>query len=75
MTGIDDGESSLGWDIENEFDPDTTGWAEKVKTNIPHIEEDEMFLLRRLERELGGVGNALVAHIAASGRDNADDDD
>ena len=47
MTGVDDGESSLGWDIETDFDPHRTGWAEKVKTNIPHIEEDEMFLLNQ----------------------------
>jgi hypothetical protein len=74
LTGIADGESSLGWDIELEFDPQRTGWANKVKTTIPHIEEDEMALLRRLEREVGGVGDALGAHIAASGKGGVDDD-
>jgi len=74
LTGIADGESSLGWDIELEFDAERTGWANKVKTTIPHIEEDEMTLLRRLEREVGGVGDALGAHIAASGKGGVDDD-
>jgi hypothetical protein len=67
--GLDPGDVSMGWDIESEFDPERSGWAEKVHTSIPRIEEDEMVLLRRLEskidagtkskeRELGGDSGA-----------------
>ena len=52
MTGLEDGESSLGWDAEAEFDAEGSGWAQKVKGTIPHIEEDEIYLLRNLEKEL-----------------------
>lgn len=60
----------MGWDIENEFNAQTTGWADKVKNTVPSIEEDELFLLRRLEREVRGVGEKLGAHI-----DNSRGDD
>jgi hypothetical protein len=42
----------MGWDIEDEFDAETSGWAEKVHSTIPRIEEDEMVLLRRIEKKL-----------------------
>ena len=49
------GEEAMGWDIEDEFDAEASGWAEKVHSTIPRIEEDEMVLLRRLEKKLDGV--------------------
>lgn len=59
--GLSDGETHSGWDIELEFDPEGSGWAARVKTTIPNIEEDEMFLLRRLEKEVKTLGNELGA--------------
>lgn len=42
----------MGWDIEDEFNAETSGWAAKVHSTIPRIEEDEMVLLRRIEKKL-----------------------
>lgn len=42
----------MGWDVENEFDAEESGWAERVHCTIPRIEEDEMVLLRRLETKI-----------------------
>lgn len=50
--GLSDGEVSSGWDAEREFDPERSGWAEKVKSTIPNVEQDEMFLLRKLGRDI-----------------------
>lgn len=47
--GLDDGEVGSVWDIENEFDPEGSGWSERVQQKIPRIDEDEMFLLHRIE--------------------------
>lgn len=50
------------WDIENEIDAtnsEWTGWAEKVETTIPNIEQDEMYYLRRLDRELKDIGDRI----------------
>jgi hypothetical protein len=58
LIGLDPGEESLGWDVENEFDAEANGWAERVHTTIPRIEEDEMVLLRRLEKQLLRVEGA-----------------
>jgi hypothetical protein len=44
----------MGWDIEDDFDPDGSGWAKRVHSTIPRIEEDEMVLLRRLEDKIDG---------------------
>jgi hypothetical protein len=55
MSGLTDGEQGSGWDIEDEFDPDASGWAERLKTTIPHIDEDEMFMLHRIEWAIRGV--------------------
>ena len=52
LTGLADDEHSLGWDFEDDFDPERSGWADRVKSTIPHIEEDEIYLLRNLEKEL-----------------------
>jgi len=49
------GEDSLVWDVEEEFNPERSGWADKVRSAIPRIEEDEMVLLRRLERKFNKV--------------------
>jgi hypothetical protein len=51
LVGLSPGEET-GWDIESEFNPETNGWADRVHSNIPRIEEDEMIILRRLERRL-----------------------
>ena len=45
----------MGWDIESEFDPKASGWADRVHSMIPRIEEDEMVVLRRLEHKLNLV--------------------
>ena len=55
LMGLDPGDEAMGWDVENEFDAEGSGWAEKVHCNIPRIEEDEMVLLRRLETKIDGV--------------------
>jgi hypothetical protein len=52
LIGLDPGDESMRWDIENEFDAEESGWAERVHVSIPRIEEDEMVLLRRLEMKL-----------------------
>jgi hypothetical protein len=53
LSGLDIiGEEAMGWDIEDEFDAETSGWAAKVHSTIPRIEEDEMVLLRRIEKKL-----------------------
>jgi len=49
LRGLSDEDTSSGWDAEDEFDPVASGWAETLKTSIPHIDEDEMFMLRRIE--------------------------
>jgi len=49
MRGLSDGDTSSGWDAEDEFDPVGSGWAQTVQTSVPHIDEDEMFLLHRIE--------------------------
>jgi hypothetical protein len=58
MIGLDPGEESLGWDVEQEFDAKESGWAERVRDTVPRIEEDEMVLLRRLEKKLSHVEDA-----------------
>lgn len=52
---MNDDQEASGWDIEDEFDPEGSGWAERVKSRIPHIEEDEMFLLHRIEWAIRGL--------------------
>ena len=58
MIGIQDGENGSGWDIESEFDPERSGWGPKVKATIPHIEEDEMYILHRLQRDVRSFNEA-----------------
>jgi len=53
--GLEDGQIESGWDAERYFHPESDGWAEKVKSTIPNVEEDEMFLLRKLERDIQGL--------------------
>jgi len=50
-----------GWDIEDEFNPEASGWAQKVKATSPHIEEDEMFLLHRIEWAVRSVVDKVGA--------------
>lgn len=52
LVGLEPGEQSLGWDVEESFDPEGSGWSARVHENIPRIEEDEIVLLRRLEKKL-----------------------
>ena len=61
IAGLDPGDDSLGWDIEDEFDPKGSGWADRVHSSIPRIEEDEMALLRRLEKKLDRVQSGAGA--------------
>ena len=58
----------MGWDIEGEFNPQGSGWADRVHSNIPRIEEDEMVLLRRLEKKLDDMENK-----PRRGKDRQDD--
>ena len=51
LRGLDIGEEEMGWDVEEEFDAERSGWADRVRSMIPRIEEDEMVLLRRIEKE------------------------
>ena len=57
-----------GWDIEDEFDPVASGWAERVKATSPHIEEDEMFLLHRIEWAVRAVVEKVGAAKPWEGR-------
>jgi hypothetical protein len=72
LVGLSDGEISSGWDIEDEFDP-STGWEDRVKTTIPHIEEDQMHLLHRLEREIKSTKEAIWAKNSGLGTSAAFD--
>jgi hypothetical protein len=45
----------VSWDIDSEFDPHSTGWADRVHSTIPRIDEDEMVLLRRIDKKLNRV--------------------
>ncbi len=63
LVGLEPGDESMGWDIEHDFDPEGNGWAKRVHSTIPRIEEDEMVLLRRLE-------NKIVAKNGAEAQDN-----
>ena len=51
IVGVEYSGESAGWDIETEFDPKASGWADRVHAMIPRIEEDEMVVLRRLEHK------------------------
>ena len=55
LTGLADDETSLGWDYGNDFNADRSGWADKVKSTIPHIEEDEIYFLKKLDRNISSV--------------------
>jgi hypothetical protein len=59
MVGLQDGEEGMGWDVDDSFDAEGSGWAEKVRSTIPRIEEDEMVLLRRMERKLDHVESVI----------------
>ena len=53
LSGLQDGEvESVAWDIEHEFNTESSRWKAKVKQTIPHIEEDEMYLLHQLKQGL-----------------------
>jgi len=72
MSGLQDGEEGMGWDVDSSFDPHDSGWADRVHATIPHIEEDEMVILRRMEKKLDSVED--VSGVKGSKGDNADDD-
>lgn len=55
LTGLADDQTSLGWDYGNYFNADRSGWADKVKSTIPHIEEDEIYFLKKLDRNIRDV--------------------
>ena len=63
LTGLADDDSSLGWDMEDTFHPEQSEWAGRVKSTIPQIEEDEIFLLKQLRGEveaaLGTIGDRI----------------
>jgi hypothetical protein len=64
LVGLADDENSQGWDIEDEFSPERSGWADKVKTTIPHIEEDEMYLLQQLKKDMTEL-NVNVSQVSS----------
>lgn len=55
LTGLADDETSLGWDYSSDFNPERSGWAERVKSTIPRIEEDEIYFLKKLDKEVSGI--------------------
>jgi hypothetical protein len=57
----------VGWDIENEFDAERSGWAEEVKETIPRVEEDELFLLRKVDQELNSLKESVDGKGATKG--------
>jgi hypothetical protein len=59
LAGIADDDVSSGWDAERDFDPQESGWAARVKDTIPHIEEDEMFLLHRISSSVRAISQKL----------------
>ena len=59
----------MGWDIEDDFDPDGNGWAKRVHSTIPRIEEDEMVLLRRLEHKIDGKNGVETKNPRRGGDD------
>jgi len=61
LHGLSDGETFSAWDVEEEFDAQESGWAERVKNSIPHIDEDEMFLLHRIEWAVRSVVDKIGA--------------
>ena len=69
LIGLDPGEEAMGWDIENEFNAEESGWSERVHSSIPRIEEDELVLLRRLEKRFDVVESELGV-----GRDGTGDE-
>jgi hypothetical protein len=69
LTGLADDEHSLGWDNSGiQFSPDAEGWGEKVRGTIPRIEQDEIWFLKRLQREMAGRfdGEGSASGIAGS---------
>lgn len=60
-SGLSDGEveNSEGANFDNEFEGELLEWTERVKTAIPHAEEDEMTLLRRVEQKLNGLEDKI----------------
>ena len=63
LTGLADDEHSLGWDNNGiHFSPEEDGWGEKVRGSIPRIEQDEIWFLKRLQREM----HASVQDASAS---------
>jgi hypothetical protein len=68
LAGVSDDDVAEGWDAERDFDPEQSGWAERVKDTIPHIEEDEMFLLHRITSSVRAISQKLgvTAAIPAS---------
>jgi hypothetical protein len=78
LSGLQDGElEPVVWDIEHEFNTESSGWKAKVKKTIPRIEEDEMYLLRQLKQEIRrvGYGNGTVAARGEGNGDAFDYDD
>lgn len=65
-----DGEAFTAWDAEAEFDAEGSGWAERVKNSIPHIDEDEMFLLHRIEWAVRSVVDKVGAKQTWDRQDN-----
>jgi hypothetical protein len=61
MNEMANGEVSMGWEIESDFDPEGSGWATEVKATIPRIEEDERFLLHKLSRDMASLRDAIGA--------------
>ena len=58
LTGLSDEDISDEWDG---FNPEASGWAQECKQVIPRIEEDEHFLLRRLEKKMDKLADSIDA--------------
>jgi hypothetical protein len=55
LTGLADDERNLGWGTRGSYNPESSGWADKVRTTIPHIEEDEIYYLRKIEKDIRSI--------------------
>jgi hypothetical protein len=69
IIGLQDGEDSMGWDVDSTFSAEESGWSDRVRATIPRIEEDEMVLLRRMEKKLDFVEGATGVRSEEGRRD------
>lgn len=68
LAGLSDDDVSSGWEGERDFDPQHS-WEARVKDTIPHIEEDEMFLLHRVSASVRAISQKLGVPAAVLASD------